>query len=71
MGNTIHRPPHSEFKIKEMIKIGEFDEAQAATDENVEFYRQKIETQQELYVLAQMGKMGAAIDFAEYQSEDR
>lgn len=56
--NTKHRPPHAEFKIKELIKIGNHDEAQACTDENVEFYRDKIGDQQALFLEAQCGKMG-------------
>ena len=34
-----HRPPHSDYEISELIKLGKFDEAQHATDINVEFYR--------------------------------
>lgn len=71
MSNVKHRPPHGEFKIKEMIKLGEFDEAQEATDENIEFYREKIERQHELYLEAQQQKMGVQVYAAEYQMEDR
>jgi len=55
---TKHRPPHGTFKIEEMIKLGQFDDAQRCTDENVEFYRDKIGDQQSLYLKAQCGKLG-------------
>ena len=57
MSNSRHRPPHGDIKIQELIKLGHYDEAQRYTDENIEFYREKIEHQQELYLDAQMAKM--------------
>lgn len=53
-----HRPPHAEYKIKELIKMGHYDDAQQCTDENVTFYRDKIGDQQSLFLEAQCGKMG-------------
>jgi hypothetical protein len=58
MGNTIHRPPHATFKIKEMIEVGEYDEAQKCTDENEEFFQAKITEQGDLFIEAQKRKMG-------------
>ena len=59
MANEKHRPPHSKFAINEMIEIGRFDEAQAACDENVEWYSAKADEFRELYVHAQIRKIGA------------
>lgn len=56
--NQKHRPPHGIYKIREMIKLGQCDEAQRCTDENVEFYRDKIGDQQSLFLEAQCRKMG-------------
>lgn len=56
--NKRHRPPHSDFEIKELIKCGQYEEAQEATDINVAFYRDKIGDQQSLFLEAQCGKMG-------------
>lgn len=58
MGNTIHRPPHATFKIKEMIEVGEYDQAQKCTDENQVFFEKKIEEQGDLFLDAQKRKMG-------------
>ena len=58
MPSQKHRPPHGVYKIQEMIKLEKYDEAQLCTDENIEFYRAKIEAQQQLYLDAQCGKMG-------------
>lgn len=58
MGNTIHRPPHATFKIKEMIEIGLYDDAQKCTDENTEFFTLKIAEQGDLFMEAQKRKMG-------------
>lgn len=58
MGNTRHRPPHSDYEIKELIKLGKIEDAQHATDINVEFYRDKIGDQQSLFLEAQCVKMG-------------
>lgn len=55
---TKHRPPHAVFKIEELINMGKAAEAQACTDENVDFYRTKIEEQQDLFLKAQCAKMG-------------
>ena len=52
------RPPNAPYKVKEMIKLGLYDEAQAACDENVEFYRAKITDQQDLFLDAQAARMG-------------
>ena len=52
------RPPHATFKIRELIKMEKWDEAQTCTDENVEFYRSKIGDQQSLFLAAQCGKLG-------------
>lgn len=41
MANEIHRPPHSTYKVDEMIKTGLFDEAKQACIENEEFYESK------------------------------
>ncbi len=56
--NTKHKPPHAAYKIIEMIKLGKHAEAQRCTDENVDFYDEKIREQQDLFVLAQCKKMG-------------
>lgn len=56
--STKFRPPHLPFKIREMIKLRKFDEAQKMTDENVAFYDAKIGEQQDLFLEAQCGKMG-------------
>ncbi len=53
-----HRPPHAAFKILEMIRLGKHVEAQTCTDENVDFYHEKIREQQDLFVLAQCKRMG-------------
>lgn len=58
MGNAIHRPPHSKFEIEELIAIGQFDEAQAACDKNVEFYEDRAQFFRVLYLSAQAAKMG-------------
>ena len=55
---TYYRPPHMPFKIKEMIKLGKYAEAQKCTDENVKFYDEKIAEQQDLFLEAQVAKMG-------------
>jgi hypothetical protein len=56
--NRKFRPPHMAFKIRELIKLGKCDEAQCCTDENVAFYDDKIAEQQDLFIEAQMAKMG-------------
>lgn len=58
MPNAKFRPPHMPYKIREMIKLRKFDEAQKMTDENVAFYDAKIGEQQDLFLEAQCGKMG-------------
>lgn len=58
MSNTRHRPPHATFKIKELIELCMFDEAQSCTDENEVFYNDKIRDQEELFLDAQRKKMG-------------
>jgi len=58
MDNTKHRPPHAAFKIRELIKLNRCDEAQRYTDENVAFYDAKIGEQQDLFLEAQVRKMG-------------
>lgn len=58
MANEKYRPPHMPFKIREMIKLGKYDEAQKMTDENVAFYDDKIGEQQDLFLEAQCGKLG-------------
>jgi hypothetical protein len=55
---TKHRPPHSDLKIRELIALGKCNEAQDCTDENVEFYRDKIGDQQSLFLEAQCVKLG-------------
>ena len=60
--NSKHRPPHAAYKIGEMIKLGMNAEAQRYCDENVEFYREKIEEQHNLYLEAQCAKMGVKSD---------
>ena len=61
-GNTKHRPPHATFKIRELIKIGKYAEAQKCTDENVDFYDAKIGEQQDLFLEAQVAKMGLELN---------
>jgi hypothetical protein len=56
--NRKHRPPHMAYKIRELIKLNKFDEAQKCTDENVAFYDEKIGEQQDLFLEAQVAKMG-------------
>jgi len=56
--NRKQRPPHSAYKIGELIKLRKFDTAQKCTDENVEFYDKKIGEQQDLFLEAQVAKMG-------------
>ncbi len=46
------------YKIRELIKLNKFDEAQRCTDENVAFYDAKIGEQQDLFLEAQVAKMG-------------
>jgi hypothetical protein len=41
--------------------MGKYDDAQTATDLNVEFYRDKIGDQQSLFLEAQCGKMGVKV----------
>lgn len=53
----LHRPPHGDVKIQELIKLGREDEAQQCTDENIEFYRAKIAEQEDLFLRAQCHKM--------------
>jgi len=59
---TKYRPPHMPFKIREMIKLGKYDEAQRCTDENVAFYDDKIAEQQDLFLEAQVAKMGLKLN---------
>ncbi len=56
--NRKFRPPHMAFKIRELIKLNKFDDAQKCTDENVAFYDEKIGEQQDLFLEAQVAKMG-------------
>lgn len=56
--NRKTRPPHSAYKIGELIKLRKFDTAQKCTDENVEFFDRKIAEQQDLFLKAQVAKMG-------------
>ena len=56
--NRKHRPPHMAYKIRELIKLNRHDEAQKCTDENVAFYDKKIGEQQDLFIEAQVAKMG-------------
>jgi hypothetical protein len=56
--NRKHRPPHMAYKIRELIKLKKYDEAQKCTDENVAFYDAKIGEQQDLFLEAQVAKMG-------------
>lgn len=58
--NKRHRPPHAEYEIRELIKLGKYDEAQEATDINVEFYRDRIGDQQSLFLEAQCARMGVS-----------
>ncbi len=58
MANEKYRPPHMPYKIRELIKLRKFDAAQKCTDENVAFYDAKIGEQQDLFLEAQVAKMG-------------
>lgn len=52
------KQPKSEYLINELIKMGHYDKAQKACDENVEFFDKRIGDMQDLYVQAQCKKMG-------------
>jgi hypothetical protein len=52
------KQPNSNYMINELIKMGHYDKAQKATDENVVFFDKQIEEQQDLFVQAQCAKMG-------------
>ena len=56
--NRKHRPPHSAYEIRELLKLRKFDAAKAACDANVEFYDQKIGEQQDLFLEVQCASMG-------------
>ncbi len=58
--NVQHRPPHAEFKINELIKLGKFDEAEECIDVNLEFYRKKEQEQQELWRRVAAAKIRSA-----------
>ena len=51
------KPPHYAFKINTLIEQGEFDEAQAACDENVEWYEAKAAEYRDLYIEAEREKI--------------
>lgn len=41
MSNTLHRPPVSEFEIRELMKLERFEEADEACQKNIEFYESR------------------------------
>ena len=52
------KQPNSNYLINELIKMGHYDKAQKACDENVEHFDKQIGEMQDLYVQAQCAKMG-------------
>lgn len=52
--------PNSTYYIGEAIKTKKYDEAQAMCDQNVDFYRSKIQDQQDLFIRAERARKAAA-----------
>lgn len=63
-----NRPPFTTYYIRELIKAGNFQEAQNATDQCELYFAAKAEQARDLFRLAEKGKRGHQIsnaDFAE------
>ena len=50
--------PHTNYKVRQLLEAGEYGEAQAACDENVEWLRDQIATQQDMFLEIECRKRG-------------